>query len=120
MGQFQRWILIKVRQIKSQYNNDFLSETLYETLIIISSLCRFFQCPAAKVIVPDWGNIVDSDIGLSYRPASLYAAWRAGTAPQSRSQLYPPNQGLWIWILFQLDAELDFLKSLWGLGTEEE
>jgi hypothetical protein len=39
----------------------------------------FFQCPAAKFIVPDWGNIVDSGLGLSYRPASLYVAWRAGT-----------------------------------------
>jgi hypothetical protein len=27
--------------------------------------------PVAKFIVPDWGDIVDSGIGFSYRPAGL-------------------------------------------------
>jgi hypothetical protein len=27
--------------------------------------------PVAKFIVPDWGDKVDSDIGLSYRPARI-------------------------------------------------
>ncbi len=32
-----------------------------------------------EFIVPDWGNKVDSDVGLSYRPASLqYVVLRAG------------------------------------------
>jgi hypothetical protein len=38
---------------------------------------RFYSDPAerpvAKFIVPDWGDKVDSGIGLSYRPARLLA-----------------------------------------------
>jgi len=36
-----------------------------------SSLLLVFQDPVAKFLVSDWGAIVDSVIGLSYRPASL-------------------------------------------------
>jgi hypothetical protein len=28
--------------------------------------------PVAKFLVPEWGDIVDSDIGLLHRPARLY------------------------------------------------
>ncbi len=29
-----------------------------------------YKLPVAKIIVPDWGDKVNSGIGLSYRPAS--------------------------------------------------
>jgi hypothetical protein len=32
--------------------------------------------PVAKFIVSDWGDKVNSGIGLSYRPARLYIGWR--------------------------------------------
>jgi hypothetical protein len=35
--------------------------------------------PLAKFFVPDWGEIVDSGIGLPYRPAKLHRL--AGNAP---------------------------------------
>ncbi len=44
------------------------------------------------------GNIVDSGIGLSYRPASLFVARRTSTSTLCRSQLYPPSQELRIWL----------------------
>jgi len=45
------------------------------------------------------GDIVDSGIGLADRLACLCSlAWRTGTTTVCRSQLYPPTQGLWIWL----------------------
>ncbi len=45
--------------------------------------------PAAKFIVPDGGNKVNSGVGLSYWPTRLHG-WRAGTTTPWRSQLYRP------------------------------
>ncbi len=50
----------------------------------------------AKFIVPDWGDKVDSGIGLLYLPART--GWQAGTTTLCWSQLYNPSQGLWIWL----------------------
>ncbi len=57
----------------------------------------------AKFVVPDWGDKVDSDIGLSYRPASLcsVAGRYDNTMPESTIS---PSQGLWIWV--QLTAPI--------------
>ncbi len=49
----------------------------------------------AKVMVPDWGYKVDSGIGLSYRHAKLH---RLAGRYDNRSQLYPPRQGLGMWL----------------------
>jgi hypothetical protein len=53
-----------------------------------------------KFIVPEWGDKVDSGIGLWtwwYRPTQRGVcepqAWRAGTTTLSRSHLYPPESG---------------------------
>ncbi len=45
-------------------------------------------------------DIVDSGIGLSCRPALLilYIGWRASTKILCLSRLYPPSQGLRIWL----------------------
>jgi hypothetical protein len=75
---------------------DVLAKSTYLSLPIRS--------PEAKFLVPDWGDKVDSGIGLSYRPARLeYVAWRSGTKIFCRSQLYNvrtvyPSQGLRIWL----------------------
>jgi hypothetical protein len=42
----------------------------------------------AKVLVPDWGDIVGSGIGLSYRRHAAYAAWRASATTLCQSQLH--------------------------------
>ncbi len=47
--------------------------------------------PEANFLVPDWGDI--ADIGLSYRPAKL-----AGRYDNPMAELYPPSQGLRIWL----------------------
>ncbi len=49
----------------------------------------------AKFMIPDWGDIVASCIALSYQHASLCS----GTTTLCKSQLHPPSQGLWIWLL---------------------
>ncbi len=68
-----------------------------------------------KFIVPDWGDKVDSGMGLSYRPARLhrlagrydnpmpYVAWRAGTTTLCRSQLYPLGRDYEFGYYFILD-----------------
>jgi hypothetical protein len=49
--------------------------------------------PVAKFLVPDWGDVVVSDIGLSYDPPD-YVGWRAGTTTNSCwSRLYSPLSG---------------------------
>ncbi len=49
--------------------------------------------PVAKFIVPDWGDKVDSGIGLSYLPATarLPIGWQAGTTALCRSQTFLPE-----------------------------
>jgi hypothetical protein len=39
----------------------------------------------AKFLVPDWGDTVDSGIGLSYRPARLHrmSGWYDNTMPEA-------------------------------------
>ncbi len=75
--------------------------TLYET--IASKVAWHVQSPhsEAKFIDPWLGDIVDSDIRLSYRPASLCSLAGRYDNPMSetQSQLYPPIQGLRIWLL---------------------
>ncbi len=52
----------------------------------------FMGRTVAKFIVPDWGEKVNSGIGLTYRPARQ-PSWRAGTTTLCRSWLYPPQSG---------------------------
>jgi hypothetical protein len=48
---------------------------------------------SGKFIVPDWGDIVGSGIGLSYRPSSLCSL--AGRYDNPMPELiFPPSQGL--------------------------
>jgi hypothetical protein len=48
---------------------------------------------AAKFIAPEYiGYIVDSGIGLMYKPASLYSLAGRHDNPM-QCQLYPPSQG---------------------------
>jgi hypothetical protein len=50
--------------------------------------------PETKFSVPDWGDIVDSGIGLltfCIGPPA-YVAWRAGTTTLCQSRLYTPSQ----------------------------
>jgi hypothetical protein len=42
----------------------------------------------AKFLVPDWGDIVDSGIGLLYRPPA-HVTQLAGTTALCQSRLYP-------------------------------
>ncbi len=51
---------------------------------------------ATKFLVPDWGNIVDSGIGLFYRPARLHSLAGRYNNPMPKSSL-SPSQGLRIW-----------------------
>ncbi len=54
--------------------------------------------PEATFLVPEWGDIVDYDSGLSdRRPASLYVAWRTGTSNLCHNPLISSSQGLRIW-----------------------
>ncbi len=46
--------------------------------------CKEDAAPVAKFMDPDYGNKVNSGIGLSYRPPD-YMGWRAGTTTQCRS-----------------------------------
>jgi hypothetical protein len=49
-------------------------------------------------ILSNWqGDIVDSGIGLLYRPASPYVARRAGTTTLWQSRLHLSCHGLRIW-----------------------
>ncbi len=43
-----------------------------------------------KFLVPDWGDIVNSGIGLSYRPARLHRLAGPYNNPICQSRLYPP------------------------------
>jgi hypothetical protein len=42
------------------------------TIVVINNPSLFEKCQVSKFIVPDWGNKVNSGIGLSYRPARLH------------------------------------------------
>ncbi len=67
--------------------------------VLWSAPCDYYmKRTIAKFRVPDWGNIVDSGIGLSYRPAILgsLAGRYDNTMPELN--LSPHSQGLWIWL----------------------
>jgi len=49
-----------------------------------STLEREEMLAVAEFIVPDWGDKVNSGIGLSYQPAS-HVAWQAGMSTLCRS-----------------------------------
>jgi len=49
--------------------------------------------PVAKFIVPDWGDKVDSGIGVSYRPAKLHRLEGRYDNPMPESTI-SPSQGL--------------------------
>ncbi len=72
--------------------------------------CQIRNSPVAKFIIREW-DIVDFGIGLAYRPANLYVAWLEGTTTQCRSQLNPPGQGLWIWLLGSIPASYGTVES---------
>ncbi len=68
--------------------------------------------PVAKCLVPDWGDIVDSGIRLSYHTGPPGYIWLAGRydnpmpeSTKSTMSIYP-RQGLRIWllILFSYDV----------------
>jgi len=52
----------------------------------------------AKFLVPDRGDVVDSSIGLSYRPARLHMLAGRYDNPMPESTI-SPSQGLRIWPL---------------------
>jgi hypothetical protein len=62
---------------------------------IIHSVC--FASSVAKFVIPDWGNKVDSGIGLSYRPARLHTmqciGWQAGMTTLYARVNYIPQSG---------------------------
>jgi len=52
-------------------------------------------CPVAKLLVPEWEDIVDSGIGLSYRPARLHRlSGRYVNLCQTRLYPQPGTKGL--------------------------
>jgi hypothetical protein len=53
----------------------------------------------AKFLVPDWGYIVDSGIGLSYNPARLHRMAGLFDNPKQESTI-SSSRGLGIWPLF--------------------
>jgi hypothetical protein len=44
----------------------------------------FYVIPVAEFIDPDWGDVVNSGIGLSYWPARLQS-WQTGSTTLYRS-----------------------------------
>ncbi len=75
--------------------------------------CALGKLTSGQILSPWLGDIVDSGIGLSYRPASLCIAWRAGTTTLFQSRLNPPSQGIKIWLLRRWDGG-------WGEGKNEK
>ncbi len=70
----------------------------------------------AKIILPYWG-IYRSWLRhrFPYSPPA-YVAWRAGTTALCQSWLYPPSQGLWIWLLGYVPYEVIVL--IWTDGSK--
>ncbi len=73
---------------------------VHELLLEVLSECRLFfnsllYCLIAKFLVPDWGDKVNSGIGLSYRPATARLHRLAGqyNNPMPESTI-SPGQGL--------------------------
>jgi hypothetical protein len=60
-----------------------------------------FKHAIAKFLVPDWGDIVDSGIELSYRPARLHRMAGRYDNPTPQSTI-SPVRGLKIWPLLRL------------------
>ncbi len=58
---------------------------------LIHALRKLERCrPEAKFLIPDWGDIVDSALGLSYRPAILCSLTGRYDNPMPEGRLYPP------------------------------
>jgi hypothetical protein len=57
-----------------------------------STLEREEMLAVAEFIVPDWGDKVNSGIGLSYRPAT-HVAWRAGMSTLCQSLTFSSQSG---------------------------
>jgi hypothetical protein len=86
--------------LHSSYQQDYRDIATCTPHVALSSLSLWSELsrghsPSAKFIVPDWGNKVDSGIGVSYRLArphrlttGLYSVRQPYTL--CRSQLYPP------------------------------
>ncbi len=56
-----------------------------------------------KFLVPDWGEIVDYGVGLSYWPAVAFVAWRrAGTYSHMPESTISPSPGQKIWLQNQV------------------
>ncbi len=66
--------------------------------------------PVAKFLVHDWGDIVDSGIGLSYRPARLHRLAGRYDNPMSESTI-SPSQGLRIWLWAHLSVPITGISS---------
>jgi hypothetical protein len=47
--------------------------------------------PVAKFLIPDWGDIINSGIGLSYRPARLHGLAGQYDNPMPESTISPPS-----------------------------
>jgi len=81
-----------------------------KSLNATSTLCVESQCTVAKFIVPDCGDKVNSDIGLSYRPARLYMCWRSVRQPYAGVNYFPQSGTM------NLATELHCLHVPSGLG----
>jgi hypothetical protein len=51
----------------------------------------FWVAPETKFLVPAWGDIVDSVIGLSYRPVRLHRLAGRYDKPYARVDYIPKN-----------------------------
>jgi hypothetical protein len=60
------------------------------SILLSESLSRLAADQMAKFIVPDWGDKVDSSLGLSYHPARLQRL--AG-----RYDIRMPESPIWTW-----------------------
>ncbi len=74
-----------------------VANSFKDDVTLILFLCARSSC--SQIYKPWPGDIVDSGIGLTYRPASLcsLAGWYDNL--QYADQLYLPSQELWIWLL---------------------
>jgi hypothetical protein len=70
--------------------------------LLLATLTRYERmlnvCSVAKFLVLDWGDMVDSGMGLSYPPAGLHRLASRQDNPMPESTIYP-SQGLRVWPL---------------------
>jgi hypothetical protein len=79
-----------------------------------------------KFIISDWGDKADSGIGLTYRPVSLFIAWRADTttnagvalSPQSRTMNLAKLLFSFLYIAYELGCIRPKLKWIIKLITD--